>query len=777
MEQHAAASAIARKRYDDVAMAMQRQGRVLSNNERASRLNLSRQASDVFVTAAMGMSPAMIAIQQGPQIMDAWATSGIKLSPVLIGLGVAAAGVAAAVGALAYAYYDAEKATLSYERAATGVGRTANLSAQQLREAAEAGAEAGDVSEAAARKQAIAYVSTGKIGGEVLTGLIALSKDYASFMGIDAKDATEALAKSFSEPDKAARDMTRQFGLLDQKTLELIDSLMKKGDRLAAQKLLLEALTGAVEGHAEKVFGIEAAWNAAARGVSNFLSTLGDLATTSPEEHLANLERRAYGAGRGRSTNFGFPGASGQIVDGAAYAEWSVQSGVNLLQDMVRVAKSEEAAKNQAEQERKDRQDRNKGPKGKSAEQLAREAEARRRREEDYQAGLEMQIARATNDFDAVQQLEAEARIRTRVRQLTDDGTKSEEARVKATAEEARLLAAMKVQRDEAGLAIQRDTELQVMRLLGEERSIQNLQDRIDREKAIQGYQREGYDLAVATAMAEEDRNRIIEARAEAMRRATEQAERDHQLTLARLSGNDDLYRYLDIEDRIDRRAREIERRGGLNYGEGVDQAQSEIQAELNAEATGARKAWLRGLLGDLKQGGLAEAVFGQLDRATDHWLDKLNDSLSSLNWGGFLEALLGSFGGKGSGGGFGDLLGVLFGDEGHAAGTGYSDGGWKWVGEKGPELMRVRRGAEVMDHNRSMMFANQQRGSGGGLSIGQLRVINNGSEPVTANARMTPEGDLELMLEPLVERGINKAGRTGKLAKSLNQTPQTIKR
>src|SRR5687767_4599770 len=42
-------------------------------------LNLSRQFADVGVTAAMGMNPLMILIQQGPQIADIMKTSGLSV--------------------------------------------------------------------------------------------------------------------------------------------------------------------------------------------------------------------------------------------------------------------------------------------------------------------------------------------------------------------------------------------------------------------------------------------------------------------------------------------------------------------------------------------------------------------------------------------------------------------------------------------------------------------------------------------------------------------------
>lgn len=82
-------------------------------------LNLSRQLSDVGVTAAMGMNPLMILIQQGPQIADAFqqaSAGGLGFSAVLKGIWVQAAPllaviapIAIAVGAVASAFAIAAK--------------------------------------------------------------------------------------------------------------------------------------------------------------------------------------------------------------------------------------------------------------------------------------------------------------------------------------------------------------------------------------------------------------------------------------------------------------------------------------------------------------------------------------------------------------------------------------------------------------------------------------------------------------------------------------------
>lgn len=764
-EQMAQAQTLARQRFNETTAALERQGKGLSRNVMASRLNLTRQGADVFTTAAMGMNPAMIAIQQGPQILDAWSTSAIKLTGPLTLLVGSVGLLAGATGAMAVAWAQAEKSTAALDRAATGLGRTAKMSGAELKAAADAGAEAGNISLKSARDMASAYVSTGKIGGEVMSGLVAITKDFAAFMGVDAKSATEMLAKAMSEPDKAARDFTRQFGLLDQKTLDHIDSLIKLGDRTAAQKVLMEALTGAMSGHADKVDDLSSFWDVATRSMSNYWTKLGEWLQTTRDERIENLELRRDLA----ATPFARRQAETKLFTETFLRDW---------ENRERETAANSAAANQTAQEAKDRADAGKKDRDKAArdaerarreaERQARELLQRARREEDVDANLSLQEAKATNDLDRVRELESEARVRSRIRQLEDDSVGAAEAKNRATQEEKRLQDAMAVLRDEEGLKLQREAEAQVMRLLGEERSLENQRQRIDHEDRILAYQKAGYDLVTATNMAEADRNRLVEARSVALKRAIADAKTEHRLNLMRLSGDEEEYRRLSVGDRVNRRAREIEGRSKLNPGEGKDQARTEIQQELDAEALGARRAWMRDMLSDIRSGGIGDALAGQLERATDKWADKLADMLAGLDWGGAMRAMFG-------GGGMSGALGALFSPGGHSAGTDFSDGGWKWVGERGPELLNLPRGSRVLEHNRALQAA--AAGGAMNVSLGGLTIKNYGSEPMTGRLSKAPGGGMELELEPLFKNELAKAGRDGSLARSLNASPRPRRR
>lgn len=66
----------------------------LTGQQRFGRINLARQGGDVFTGLASGQSPALIAIQQGPQIAEALVDAGFKVPPAITNIGTAILGLA-----------------------------------------------------------------------------------------------------------------------------------------------------------------------------------------------------------------------------------------------------------------------------------------------------------------------------------------------------------------------------------------------------------------------------------------------------------------------------------------------------------------------------------------------------------------------------------------------------------------------------------------------------------------------------------------------------------
>lgn len=217
-------------------------GKALTRQEQASRLNLVRQGADIFTTASMGMNPGMIAIQQGPQILDALATSGLKATAAQVALGGAVAVAGAAVITAMVAQQQYEKSIIDVEVATKGLGAAAGMTAAGVLAQADAAASAGEISKQAARQFAAEYVATGKIGQGVLQDLVGLTRDYAATTRQDAAGATKELAAAFSQPAKGASDLNDKLHFLRESELQHIENLARSGREAEAQAVLVDKL-------------------------------------------------------------------------------------------------------------------------------------------------------------------------------------------------------------------------------------------------------------------------------------------------------------------------------------------------------------------------------------------------------------------------------------------------------------------------------------------------------------------------------------------------------
>ncbi len=655
--------------------------RQLTKLQRASRLNLARQGADVFTSAAGGASPSMIAFQQGPQVLDALATSGIRASGALVGVGAALSGVAAGVLLVAAAWQKGESDALAFERAATGVGRTAGLTGTQLEALTIAAAEQGEVSVKAAREMATAFLSTGQIGGEAISSLIELARDYSSFMGVDAADATKQLAKAMLDPAKAAHDWTAQFGLLDQAQIKDIENMVEQGNLMGAQKILYQELDRAVEGHAGKLGTIESAWDAIGRSISDAVDAVGRYFYTTEDERFNQIvaqrgaierERRLTG-GRDRDPRAG-----------RRYEELGREGSAILAARARRKAAADAAAKRQADElaaqnaPQPPRPPRIGGGPRRSpslpanSEQTLRDLAARREA-----LTIEGQVAvlkAQGRDAEA-----AAAQRRLDVLNLT----RTYEA---AGFEQAKELA-------EAQVAAMADAETR-------QRAIVNGQQAASRwlELAIDG-QRQSADLALERAR--------YEAQIAGLRgdpRSIEQAERD-------------LY----IQERINDLLRD---KVGLITA--ADLAAATAQATSEADVLGSadregrlrdefRRSFVDGMRAaiDGDVGGLFESL---ADRFSDRMLENLADDLFDL-----LQNA-----GKGGGGGF---LGSIFGGlksliPGFSSGVSNFGGGLAYV-HKDEVLMNLSKGTSVIPAHAVRAMGAMAGGMGGARSAPALaRVI-----------------------------------------------------
>lgn len=172
------------------------------------------------------------------------------------------------------------------------------------------------------------------------------------------------------------------------------------------------------------------------------------------------------------------------------------------------------------------------------------------------------------------------------------------------------------------------------------------------------------------------------------------------------------------------------------------------LGATLTEAARAAQQEWefyrgtFSGFFSDLKSGLREGQTFWEaLGNAGASALDKIADRALSMAANGIFDMIFGSlFGGVGNSlgagwgmaGGFAGFKGI-FGIPGMADGGTVARSGLSWVGERGPELLRLPQGAQVIPNGPSMAMAANQ--NGGDIIINNVINVPAGTSPETAPA------------------------------------------
>jgi hypothetical protein len=154
------------------------------------------------------------------------------------------------------------------------------------------------------------------------------------------------------------------------------------------------------------------------------------------------------------------------------------------------------------------------------------------------------------------------------------------------------------------------------------------------------------------------------------------------------------------------------------------------LGATLSEAARAAKAEWdfyrgtFNGFFSDLSQGLKdGEGFWQSFGNAASNALNSIAERLMGMASNGLFDMLFGAFGnslggGWGVQGGFNGFAGT-FGIPGMATGGTVAGAGLSWVGERGPELMRLPRGAQIIPNNQSMaMAANQNQANDNSGSV-----------------------------------------------------------
>ncbi|WP_018261884.1 phage tail length tape measure family protein [Methylobacterium sp. WSM2598] len=310
--------------------------------------NLLYQGTDIIASAASGMSPMTILLQQGGQIAQTFAgPGGASVKGAITQATEAATGFAARIGVVGgvigvstVALFAGAAALLSYQarlrevdRLLSGVGRASGASAQQVNAAAVAIAASGDVSAREARTIAATFASTGRIGADLFVQLGRSAKDFAATTGQEVPDATKELAQAFADPAKGAQTLNDRLGFLNASTERTIRNLQEQGDRTGAQRVLFEAYAASLSRAADLTTALGDKTSAFGRIFSNVFDWLGERVSdafggATVDRQLELLEERLRAIAAARSGVYGYLPGSGSAFASEAQ---DVQARINQL--------------------------------------------------------------------------------------------------------------------------------------------------------------------------------------------------------------------------------------------------------------------------------------------------------------------------------------------------------------------------------------------------------------------------------------------------------------
>ena len=239
----------------------------------------------------------------------------------------------------------------------------------------------------------------------------------------------------------------------------------------------------------------------------------------------------------------------------------------------------------------------------------AKAAEQRKRLLEDLKAQTALEVAQLDEQVAKVRELERQAEITARIRQLEDAGFKAAQAKaisseVQTKLDEARARA---MEREE-GL-LKRGWDLDIARLDESWETVRAIEAEVEKRELVAALSKVTADETSAIAKAESMLAGIQSARVDAAKRGLDLAREEHRLAVAQLSGNRQLTKELQDQAAIRDRASRYQQEFRLDKPEAERRATEEVTRERRATTYGEHRELFASAFSD----GIRAAMAGDL--------------------------------------------------------------------------------------------------------------------------------------------------------------------
>lgn len=234
----------------DKQVASTRAAATASGQYRAALRGLPAQGTDIVTSLAGGQNLGLVLLQQGGQIRDQFGSASLAIR----GVGTALAGLinpvtltVAAVGALAYAWYDAEKQQEAYTAALALSRNEAGLTEHALADLAIQAAKSQNATVGLGADAAVAIAKNGQITRENALAVADAAVAMKEVAGQAVEDTVAAFAKLGQDPTKYALELNEQIGFLTAGLYDQIKALQDQGKSQEAAALATKAASQATQ--------------------------------------------------------------------------------------------------------------------------------------------------------------------------------------------------------------------------------------------------------------------------------------------------------------------------------------------------------------------------------------------------------------------------------------------------------------------------------------------------------------------------------------------------
>ncbi|HWI11064.1 MAG TPA: phage tail length tape measure family protein, partial [Burkholderiaceae bacterium] len=214
-------------------------------------LTLQYTLSDVVASAASGISPLTILLQQGGQVAQIeGGVGGVfrTLLSLVTPARIAVGGFAATVGVLAAAWYEGHKQSKEFNDQVVLSGNYAGKTEGQYNALARSISANTRASTGTAREFAQALIATGEIGPKVFDLSAEAATRYGEATGKTAKDVATEFAALTRDVTAGATKMNASMNFLSASQLQQIRNLQDQGKETEAYRIAVDALNERLKG-------------------------------------------------------------------------------------------------------------------------------------------------------------------------------------------------------------------------------------------------------------------------------------------------------------------------------------------------------------------------------------------------------------------------------------------------------------------------------------------------------------------------------------------------